>query len=96
MGKYLVNIETGERFCRLCKRYDCICLPDGYTAVEYKRMVYNTGKATKYSLKRQSLPNGRKIPTNTDLWIPNTLLGGDDDVFKTVLIDNGFLNKACF
>lgn len=77
--KYLINKETGKRYCIHCSSYECICLPesdeyldfDFTTELEVKEIIHITRKAVKLILYKQELPNGRIIKSNSELIVPN-------------------------
>lgn len=76
--KYVTHKETGKRYCLDCKRYDCICLPepDEYfdgkncTELQVKDVISISKKADKLIFYKQKLPNGRVIPSNSELIVP--------------------------
>ena len=77
--KYLINKETGKRYCLHCSSYECICLPeskeyfdfDFTTTLEVKEIILITRKAVKIIFYKQKLPNGRIIKSNSELIVPN-------------------------
>jgi len=45
---------------------------------------------------RQTLPNGKRIPSGQRIWIPTKHMHGLDPLLKKIGVDNEFLNKLKF
>jgi len=45
---------------------------------------------------KQTLPNGKKIPSGYKIWIPTSKVHGIDELLKKIGVDNDFLNKLRF
>jgi hypothetical protein len=71
-------------------------MEDGLTQVEIVAIWKQTEWSRLVQLRRQVLPNGKKIPSGYKVWIPNNRTHGVDDVLKTMIIENDFINKLRF
>jgi hypothetical protein len=98
MGKFLKSLTNGSLRCKYCGDTDCNCMEDGATAINiiaiYKYSAHPF--AWLVHLAKQKLPNGKKIPSGTKIWIPTKNIHSVDDVLKKIGIDNDFLNKLRF
>lgn len=103
--KYLINKETGKRYCLHCKSYDCICLPesDEYfdvkfcTLVEIKEIIKISSKSNKLIFYKQTLPNGREIKSNSELIVP--LFKYEHYTYRPrlkVYLSNDIINKSFY
>lgn len=98
MGKFLRSLSDGSLRCRYCGDNMCNCLEDGMTSVGFICIwKYNEwGTSILIQLAKQTLPNGKKIPSGYKIWIPTKSFSGIDDILKKVGIDNDFINKLRF
>jgi hypothetical protein len=103
--KYIINKKTGKRYCLHCKSYDCICLPEGEqymdfdfaTICEVKAIQSISPKCDKVWFYKQTLPNGRIIPSGFECLIPTgKFLKRHERPRLTVYISNDFLNQLVF
>lgn len=102
--KYVINKKTKKRYCLHCKRYDCICLPEGEeyfdeefsTEVEVKEIKSLWGhKANVLYFYKQTLPNGRIIKTKSDLCVPcNKWQHTGYSGRLKILLSNDIINKS--
>ena len=96
MGKFLRSLTDGSLRCRYCGDKECNCLEDGNTTLLLRYIWHRTEKATLIQFKKQTLPNGKKIPADYKIWIRNIDISGVDDVLKKITIDNDAINKLVF
>jgi len=81
----IVKNDSGT-YCTDCKqRNNCICFPnDEMVKLEYREILRESGKATLFLLKKQTLSTGKLIKSGVDIWFPNHL----------ILLHHGFLKKV--
>lgn len=96
MGKFLKSLTDGTLRCRYCGDSVCNCMEDGQTKVEIVSVDKETEKARLVHFRRQTLSNGKKIPTGVTTWIPNKAIYEVDAVLKFIVMDNDFINKMAF
>lgn len=101
MGKYLKSLTDGSLRCKYCGAPSCDCMEDGRTilglvAVWHYPNKSNNGINTFVQLRKQTLPNGRRVPSGIRLYIPATAMPVIDEVLKTIALNNDFLNKLRF
>ena len=96
MGKFLRSLTDGSLRCKYCGDRKCLCMEDGQTELGIIAVYKDTGKATLIQFRRQTLPNGKEIPSGYKIWIPNTRIYGIDYILKMAVIDNDSVNKMVF
>lgn len=98
MSKFLRSLTDGSLRCRYCGDKECNCMEDGVTTVRFIAIWRYGDKGTSILLQlaKQTLPNGKKIPSGYKIWIPLKNMHGIDELLKKVGLDNDFLNKLRF
>ncbi len=96
MGKFLRSLTDGSLRCRYCGEKECNCMEDGRTKICIISVNRETDKAWLIHLRMQTLPNGKRIPSGSEVWFPKKSVYGIDAVLKTVLVENSFINKLVF
>ena len=95
MSKFLKSLTDGSLRCRYCGDRKCNCMENGSTHIGIIfTKEYDYAWWTK--LRKQVLPNGKKIPSGYILSVPKKRVLGVDAVLKTMLIDNDYLNRLVF
>ena len=96
MGKFLRSLTDGSLRCKYCGDNECLCMEDGHTDIGIVAIWHRTDKATLIQFRKQTLPNGKKIPAGYKVWIRNMDISGTDDVLKKITIENDAINKLVF
>lgn len=98
MGKFLRSVSDGSLRCRYCGDSECNCMEDGITSINFITIWRYGDNGTSVLLQpaRQTLPNGKKIPSGLKIWIPLGEVYGIDEYLKKAGINNDFLNKLRF
>jgi hypothetical protein len=101
--KYLINKQTGKRYCLHCRSYECICLPESNeyfdnkfaTVLEVKEIIMFSTKAHKLIFYKQKLPNGKLIKGNSELVVPKYKYWSLETISRPVLLlSNDIINKS--
>ena len=98
MGKFLRNLTDGSLRCKYCGDKECNCMEDGWTEVDIIAVwrYGDKGTSTLIQLAKQTLPNGKKIPSGYRLWIAQKDQLNLDPLLKKMTLKNDFLNKLRF
>ena len=104
--KFLLNKETGQRYCLHCRSYNCICLPEGEclnrmeylsTRLEVKRIIRISDHCDKLIFYKQKLPNGRIISGDSELMVPTRKYMEKFESRRTIIyLANDIINQAIF
>lgn len=98
MGKYLRSLVDGSLRCKYCGDKECDCMEDGITTIRIISVwKYSDAPwAILVQPAKQTLPNGKKIPSGHKIWIPTDKYYGIDTLLKKMSVDNSFLNRLRF
>ncbi len=95
MSKFLRNMTDGSLRCKYCGDRVCDCMEDGITTVRVISVLNNT-KSLFVKLAKQTLPNGKEIPSRAEIYFPKYAISKYDKLSKTMDVDNDFLNRLRF
>jgi hypothetical protein len=72
-------------------------MEDGITSVGFVAIWHENEHSFLVQLRKQTLPNGKKIPSGMKVWIrKQDALGRYDEILKTMGVNNDAINKWKF
>ena len=71
-------------------------MEDGKTRIEIISVDAETEWSILIHLRKQKLPNGKKIPSGATIFFPRKKVWKIDTLLKYMVVDNDFLNKLRF
>jgi len=95
MEQFLRNITDGSLRCRFCGDKVCNCMEEGFTDVEIIS-IWIKEKGYYVQLRKQTLPNGKKIPAKSFVWLWSQDVSKLDDVLKKIRVNNFVINTWSF
>jgi len=98
MSKFLRSLTDGSLRCKYCGDKECNCMEDGMTTIRIIGCWEFPDSPWSILVQpaKQTLPNGKKIPSGHKIWIPKDKCFGIDSLLKKMGVDNSFLNKLRF
>jgi hypothetical protein len=71
-------------------------MEEGDTQLGFVAIWQETAWSRLVQLKKQVLPNGKKIPSGHKIWIPTKVTAGVDEILKYITVTNDFVNRLRF